>query len=148
VKCLVRGKSAPRVVMVSDITGIAGTLGTKPGLYKNASLGAVEVLDDGRVVVAGQREYLAGATQPLHVGVTNVMRFADVSLAEAIDMTTVRPADLLQMACGRLVPGSPANLIQFHLPTQGCGLQIVSTVSAGQCVYGKMVTGERGRYDE
>ena len=148
VKCLVRGKTAQRVVLVSDITGIAGTVGNEPGLYENASLGSVEVLDDGRVVVAGQREYLAGATQPLHVGVTNVMRFAGVNLAEAIDMATVRPADLLQVACGRLVPGSPANLIQFHLPTQGCGLQIVSTVSAGQCVYGEVVTGEQGGNDE
>jgi N-acetylglucosamine-6-phosphate deacetylase len=153
VKCLVRGKTAQRVVLVSDITGIAGTVGTEPGLYRNTSLGTVEVLDDGRVVVAGQREYLAGATQPLHVGVTNVMRFAGVSLAEAIDMATVRPAELLQATYGRLTPGSPANLIQFHLPAHDLpahnrGMQIIATVNAGQCVYGNVVTDETRESDK
>ncbi|MHB0956111.1 MAG: N-acetylglucosamine-6-phosphate deacetylase [Pirellulaceae bacterium] len=140
VKCFVRGKTAQRVLLVSDITGLAGTVGVEPGFYQSG-LGSVEVLQDGRVVVAGQREYLAGATQPLHVGVTNVMRFAGVSLAEAIDMATTRPADLLQTTGGgRLVPGAPATLIQFHLPVQGRGMKIVSTILAGQCVYGEVVS--------
>ena len=89
---------------------------------------ALEVLDDGRAVVAGQREYLAGATQPLHVGVANVMRFADVSLSAAIDMASARPAGLLGRRCGRLAPGYAADLIRFYLPEGGPGLQLVEGV--------------------
>jgi N-acetylglucosamine-6-phosphate deacetylase len=142
VKCLVRGKTPQRVVLISDITGIAGAVGTEPGFYQHSGLGRVEVLDDGRVVVAGQREYLAGATQPLHVGVTNVMRLADVTLAEAIDMASARPASLLDCHCGRLAPGYAADLIQFHLP-EGCRrMRIVATIKAGECVHGAGVTND------
>jgi N-acetylglucosamine-6-phosphate deacetylase len=135
-KCLVRGKTPERVVLISDITGIARAGGTKPGLYEHAGLGRVEVLDDGRAVVAGQREYLAGATQPLQVGVTNVMRLAGLPLAAAIDMASARPAGLLGCPCGQLTAGSAADLIQFHLPAHGRGMHIVATVKTGECVYG------------
>jgi N-acetylglucosamine-6-phosphate deacetylase len=135
-KCLVRGKTPQRVVLISDITGIAGAVGTAAGPYEHASLGRVEILDDGRAVVAGQREYLAGATQPLHVGVVNVMRLAGVTLSAAIDMASTRPAGLLDCPCGRLTPGYAADLIQFHLPERGRGMQLVATVKAGACVYG------------
>ena len=136
VKSLVRGKTPERVVLISDITGIAGAEGTEPGFYQHASLGRVEVLDDGRAVVAGQREYLAGATQPLHVGVANVMRLSGVTLSAAIDMASTRPASLLGCRCGRLTPGYAADLIQFHMPAGGRGLQIVATIKAGECVAG------------
>ncbi len=75
VKSFVRGKTPERIILVSDITALAGM---PPGHRAMTSLGEVEVLDDGRLVMAGQREYLAGASMPLLVGIANVMRFADV----------------------------------------------------------------------
>ena len=139
VKSLVRGKTPQRVALISDITGLARAGGAAPGYYQHAGLGRVEVLDDGRAVVAGQREYLAGATQPLHVGVANVMRIADLPLAGAIDMASAQPASLLGRRCGRLASGYAADLIQFHLPERGRGLHVVATINAGECVAGATV---------
>jgi len=136
VQCLVRGKTPERIILISDITSIAGGEAARPGVYQHASLGHVEILADGRAVVAGQREFLAGATQPLHVGVVNVMRMAGVPLAAAIEMASTRPARLLGLPGDGLVPGGPADVIQFKLPPGDGGLQILATVKAGQCVYG------------
>ncbi len=133
VKAMVRGKTAQRVVLVSDMTSMAGA---QPGLYERTGLGAVEVLDDGRVVVAGQREYLAGATMPLAVGITNIMRFAGIDLAAAIDMASTRPARLLKLDCGSLDVGSPGDLIQFEMTRDGA-IEILATFRGGQCVWEK-----------
>lgn len=135
VKSLVRGKSPERIVLISDITALAGSLPSQPGPHHDPCLGHVEILEDGRVVVAGQREYLAGATQPLHVGVTNVMKFAEVDLAAAVDMASARPASLLGLPGGHLTPGSPADLILFHMSEDDLRIEIVET----------MVNGEGGR---
>ena len=115
VKCLVRAKSPERVILISDITSLATRSGTAPGQYTDSSLGAVEVLDSGRVVVAGQRHYLAGAILPLRVGVANVMRFAQVDLATAINMASIRPAQMLGLQQDRFAPGVKADLIQFEM---------------------------------
>ncbi|HIA19251.1 MAG TPA: N-acetylglucosamine-6-phosphate deacetylase, partial [Planctomycetaceae bacterium] len=85
VKAFVRCKTVERCILVSDITGMAGM---PPGLHENASLGQVEILEDGRLVVPGQRQLLAGASLPIGVGIANVMRFADVDLASAIGMAS------------------------------------------------------------
>ncbi len=138
VKSLVRGKTPQRVVLVSDMTGIAGIVGKEPGVYEQTSLGSVEVLEDGRVVVAGQREYLAGATMPLTVGIVNVMRFAGVNLAAAVNMASARPAGLLQLDTARLEVGTRADLIQFEQTEQGA-IEIRSTLNAGECVFGQPV---------
>lgn len=124
-KSLIRGKQPERVVLVSDITGLAGLVGSEPGVYETAGLGRVEVLSDGRPVVAGQRELLAGAIQPLHVGIANVMRHAEVSLADAIDMASSRPARLLGLPCAPFTAGTPANLVAFQVPATGPGLEII-----------------------
>ncbi len=124
-KCLVRGKTPERIVLISDITGVAGAVGVEPGLYEHPSLGRIEVLPDGRAVLAGQREYLAGATQPLHVGVVNVMRVAGITLGAAIQMASGRPAQLLNRRCGQLAPGYAADLVRFTLRDDRPGFQIV-----------------------
>lgn len=134
VKAMVRGKTPQRVVLISDMTGVAGAVGTQPGVYEDTGLGAVEVLEDGRVVVAGQREYLAGATMPLSVGISNVMRFAGVDMAAAVDMASARPARILGLDCGSLQPGTSADLIQFEMTEDG-SVEVVATYQAGQCVW-------------
>ncbi len=135
VKVMVRAKTPERIVLVSDITGLGGAA---PGRY-STSLGDVEVLENGRLVVAGQRQMLAGAALPIGVGVPNMMRFADLSLAAAMDMASVRPAKLL----GRehaLQVGQPADLVCFRLPgADGNGdlgeLSVCATVLGGKVVY-------------
>lgn len=114
VKSFVRVKTTERALLVSDITGMAGM---PPGRYERTSLGAVEVLDDGKLVVAGQRDLLAGASLPIGVGVVNLQRFAGLSLRDAVDMASIVPAKLIGHPVTRLEVGSPADLILFHLDT-------------------------------
>jgi len=139
VKSFVRGKTPERCILVSDITGMAGM---PSGYYERTSLGAIEVLDDGRLVVGGQRDLLAGASLPIAVGVVNVQRFAGMSLAEAIDMASIRPAQLAGHPVCRLEVGAPADLIQFDLAADPAvaatqALRIRATMIGGEVVYGE-----------
>lgn len=134
VKSFVRAKTAERCVLVSDITGMAGM---PPGVYQQTSLGAVEVLDDGRLVIPGQRQLLAGASLPLSVGIGNIMRMGEVDLKVAIEMASVRPAQLIGLPPSRLAAGSTANLVLFQLPESGA-VRILATINAGELVFGEL----------
>lgn len=133
VKCFVRGKTLDRCVLVSDLVGMAGM---PPGEYANTSIGNIEVLADGRIVVAGQRQYMAGAGLPMTFGIANLMRFADVPLATAVDLASRRPAELIDVPCGALEVGAVADLILFDLPQDEVGpIQIRATINAGELVF-------------
>ena len=93
-KVFVRAKGVERIFLVSDITSMAGM----PAGKYDTSLGAVEVLEDGRLVVAGQRQFLAGAALPMNIGILNLMRYAGLSLQEAIDAATINPLMQLKQA--------------------------------------------------
>ncbi len=135
VKVFVRSKTPARCVLVSDMTGMAGM---PPGRY-DTSLGAVEVLENGRLVVAGQRQFLAGAALPLGVAVPNVMRFAGVDLSTAITMTSTAPAALVKCRCGGFLPGAAADFVLFDLEYDAAGhaqtLHVRQTVNRGEVVY-------------
>ncbi len=135
VQTFVRAKSAERCLLVSDLSGLAGL---PPGRYETA-LCELEILDDGRLVIAGQDQLLAGASAPIGVGIANVMRFAGVELATAVDMAATRPAHLLGRAENRLAPGDPADLTLFDLtvdPSSGHDRLVVQkTIAAGSIVY-------------
>ena len=133
VKTFVRAKTIEKCVLVSDITGMAGM---PPGLYENSSLGSVEVLEDGRLVVPGQRQLLAGASRPIGVGIATVMEYAEVGLADAVAMASQRPASLIGLEPGRLEAGATADLVLFHL-AEG-RLDVQATVLGGERVYGEL----------
>ena len=136
VKSFVRGKTVQRCVLVSDMVGMAGM---PPGRYANTAVGDIELLDDGRIVVADQTQYLAGASLPLTVGIANLMRFTDVDLPTAIDLASKRPADLIATTTGTFERGSPADFIQFSLPqSSGERIKIEATVKHGEVVYGSL----------
>lgn len=142
VKAFVRAKSPERCILVSDLAGVAGTA---PGTYRSFRLGDVEVLDDGRIVCAGKRNVLAGASQPLSVGISNVMRFAGVSLEQAITMASIRPAELVGADIVNLGPGQTADLLQFDLletaaPVSHPLLRVRATIKAGELVCGTPFT--------
>ncbi len=80
VKTIVRAKSPLRTILVSDESGLAGL---PPGRYQCSGC-ELEILSDGRLVIAGQDQLLAGASRPIGDGVVNVMRFAGVDLATAV----------------------------------------------------------------
>jgi N-acetylglucosamine-6-phosphate deacetylase len=116
--------------------------GLPPGRY-DKSLSALEILPDGRLVIAGQDQLLAGASRPLGVGVAGVMRFAGVDLPTAIAMASTRPAEFVGFEPGGLMPGNPADLVVFDLasPTE-CAqedqFQVRATIRAGEILYGKI----------
>jgi N-acetylglucosamine-6-phosphate deacetylase len=136
VKAMIRAKSPERIVLVSDITSMGGM---PTGRYKTG-LGELEVLATGKLVPAGQPDILAGASQPIHVCVANVMRFADVDLAAAIEMASIRPAQLIGLPATGIEAGAPANLVLFDLPTPTAPDRLVirATIQGGAVVFGKL----------
>jgi N-acetylglucosamine-6-phosphate deacetylase len=111
VKTFVRAKGVERCVLVSDISGMAGL---PPGRYRS-ELCELEILPEGKLVVAGQRELLAGASAPQGTCVANVMRFAELTLAEAIRMASINPCRLLGIQPGGFDVGDPADFVVFDL---------------------------------
>jgi len=137
VKVFVRAKTPERCIVVSDLSGQAGQ---PPGRYPSPFCD-VEILPSGRLVVAGQRELMAGASLPLSVGVANVMRFAGVDLNCAVRMAVHHPAALLGIEPGGIEPGDPADLIQFD-PAEpegedaSSGLRVLATIVEGRLAWG------------
>jgi N-acetylglucosamine-6-phosphate deacetylase len=131
VKSFVRGKTPERCVLVSDLVGMAGM---PPGQYTNTSIGNIDILDDGRIVVAGQRQYLAGAGLPITYGVANLMRFTDCDLRTTIEMASIRPAELIGQTPTRLAIGARANLVLFDLPNLGPA-RVRQTINRGVVVF-------------
>jgi len=131
VKTFVRAKTPERCILVSDLVGLAGL---PPGRHRG-SLCEAEVLPSGRLVMAGQTELMAGASLPIGAGVANVVRFAGVTLAQAISMAVDHPARLLGIDPGGLEPGNPADLILFALND---GFEVRATLVGGELVFGSI----------
>lgn len=102
-KAMVRAKGIERTILVSDLAGVAGQ---PPGEYASIG-GRVEVLDDGRVVVAGQRQFLAGAGKSLLSGVERLKQVCDLDLKTAWLAASERPRQLLRLPCTELTIGKP-----------------------------------------
>jgi len=136
VKAMIRCKTPERCVLVSDLSGLAGL---PPGRYKG-NLCEAEILPDGKLVVAGQRAILAGATFPITNCVLNAMEFAELTMEKAVNMATLNPARLLGLEGGDLHEGSRADLVLFRVPAADQpgprALQVATLVVGGQVVYG------------
>lgn len=133
VKTILRTKPAGQVILTCDASGYAGC---PSGVYHGES-GDVEVLDDGRIVVAGQRQFLAGSGAATDECVAAVMRLAGLSLGEAIRMATLYPQRLVGAEPIGLVPGSRADLVLFHVEP-GPRLVIGATLVAGTVRHGSI----------
>lgn len=136
VTTMIRTKTSQRVVLTCDAAGWAGC---PPGVY-HSRWGDSEILEDGRLVVAGQRELLAGSAYETDVCIPTVMDFAGVSLKEAIDMTSRQPAKLLGYEQARLRRGSLADLFVFRREPGNQRLTVLATVAAGELRYGEIFT--------
>jgi N-acetylglucosamine-6-phosphate deacetylase len=110
-KCIVRCKSLRRIVLTSDISGFGGC---PPGRYSTPAVD-VDILDDGRIVVAGQNIYLAGSGATTGDCVAHFVSTCDVSLADAWTLASNQPAELLGYSQFALEPGQPACLTVFNL---------------------------------
>lgn len=133
VNSVVRTKSPYRTILTCDASGLAGC---PPGNYELGS-GRFELLPDGRIVVAGQQQLLAGSSLATDTCVATMMRMTGVSLRDAIDMASRTPARLLNQPQFKLQRGSRADLFVFHLPDQESRLKVVATYAQGELRFGE-----------
>jgi N-acetylglucosamine-6-phosphate deacetylase len=124
VKCMIRVKTPARMILTCDAGSLAGL---PPGRYREWDQ-EFDVLPEGKIVVPGTA-YLAGSWAFTDACVGNVLRFAGVSLREAIDMASARPRALLGMPFRALEPGQPADLILFNWE-EGGALHVFQTLVA------------------
>lgn len=132
IRSIVTAKSLRRTIITCDAAGYAGC---PPGRY-TSEWGDVEILDDGRIVVAGQRQFLAGSGSETDACVTHAMHVAGLSLAEAIDLAGRNVSKLLGYEEIRLRRGSRADLWLFHHDGSGKPFRTVATIGAGSCRFG------------
>lgn len=132
VKIFVRAKRPERTILVSDAMHWAGM---PAGVYPFGAIN-VEVRDDGWIGVVGQPR-LAGSGLLLYRGVENVVRFTDVSLAEAIRMVTEHPAKMLGVfpRAGAIQTGSDANFTVIEWQAETGKLLVRQTIVGGEVVY-------------
>ena len=139
--CIVRCKSLDRLILTSDVSGFGGC---QVGRYSTGEV-AVEVLDDGRIVVAGQTEFLAGSGVTTGDCVAQLMSACNVPLHAAWNLASTKPAAILESHRGFLEEGQSPRLTVFRISgitaepashaTQGPKFQPVVTVVDGQVVF-------------
>jgi len=132
---IIRAKGVRGVILTCDASGLAGC---RPGTYTEGQM-RMEVLDDGRIVVAGQRQLLAGSAADTGRCVVEAIRAAGVSLADAIDMAGRNPSRLLGFEEIRLRAGSRADLMLFRLSEAGL-IVIQTTIAAGSLRFGTIAS--------
>ncbi|MDE0689949.1 MAG: amidohydrolase family protein [Candidatus Poribacteria bacterium] len=126
-KSMIRAKTLDRCLLVSDAVALAGM---QPGIYQFAGK-SVELTAERCVRLVGT-EYLAGSAIELARGIENSVRFAGISLKEAVSLATLQPMRLLDAK--RRVEAH-TNLILFEWNTAQCELNLLATIIGDELVY-------------
>ena len=126
-KSMMRAKTLDRCVLVSDAVALAGM---EPGTYQFAEK-AVELTADRCVRLVGT-EYLAGSAIELARGIENSVRFADISLKEAVSLATLQPMHLLDV---KAHIEAQTNLILFEWDAAQLDINLIATIIGGKLVY-------------
>lgn len=114
-KCVLKCKTAERTILTCDVSGFAGCL---PGRYESGDM-AVDVLEDGRLVVAGQHQFLAGSGATTGDCIAEMSRACGIPLSLAVQMATTNPGMLLHEPISELKADEIANLSVFHIASPG-----------------------------
>ncbi len=138
-QCVLKCKTVDRTILTCDVSGFAGC---PPGRYDDGDAGgpAVEVLDDGRLVVADQRQFLAGSGATTGDCVLGMMNSCHISLADAVQMATVNPGRLLMEPIPKIEAGQAATLSVFRIQSkpmtvgQNSTFVPVATYVNGECL--------------
>lgn len=109
--CILRCKTAERMIITCDVSGFGGCA---PGTYDSDGV-AVEILDDGRIVVAGQRQFLAGSASGTGDCVLHMARTCRLSLGEAWHMASENPSAMFGEKSCALRIGAEATLTLFDI---------------------------------
>ncbi len=121
----------PRAMLVSDAVALAGM---PPGTYTTPVGGQVVLTPAGRLHLAENEKLLAGSAQMLLKGIEHLSSRRLASLAQAWEMSSVRPAEFMKLPVGEgLAVGAPADLVLFH--RQGDRIDLQSTYQAGERVW-------------
>ncbi len=126
-KSMMRAKTLDRCVLVSDAVALAGM---EPGAYQFAGK-SVELTAERCVRLVGT-EYLAGSAIELARGIENSVRFADISLTEAVSLATLQPMHLLN---AKAHVETKANLIIFKWDAVECEINLIATIVGSELVY-------------
>lgn len=126
-KSMMRAKTLDRCLLVSDAVALAGM---KPGIYQFA--GKSVVLTPERCVRLVGTEYLAGSAIELARGIENSVRFAGISLEEAVSLATRQPMRLLN---AEVRVEKQANLILFEWDPAQCEINLLATIIGDELVY-------------
>jgi len=130
--CVVKCKTEKHTILTCDVSGFAGCA---PGTYSEGDM-KVEVLADGRLVVAGQRQFLAGSGVTTGDCVVHMMQACGTSPRQAVQMATANPARLMNESTTELAPGQMATLSLFKTPQDPVGdraeFEPVATYIQGQ----------------
>ncbi len=132
VKCMVRAKGIGRTILVSDAVWCAGL----PPESVRLETERVEMSPDGAVRLKGT-PFLAGSALELSAGVANAVRFAGVSLAEAVRMATLNPAQLLGLdgRVGMVEAGKDATLMLFRWDEGQSTIETHAVLVCGEVVW-------------
>ena len=126
-KSMIRAKTLDRCLLVSDAVALAGM---KSGIYEFAGK-SVELTAERCVRLVGT-EYLAGSAIELARGIENSVRFAGISLEEAVSLATLQPMRLLN-AEKRVE--AQTNLILFEWDAVHCEINLLATIIGDELVY-------------
>jgi len=126
-KSMIRAKTLDRCLLVSDAVALAGM---KPGIYEFAGK-SVELTAERCVRLVGT-EYLAGSAIELARGVENSVRFAGISLEEAISLATQQPMRLLNT---EVHVEKQTNLILFEWDAAQYKINLLATIIGDELVY-------------
>ena len=129
---MIRAKGVERVILTCDASGLAGL---PPGVYDYHGA-KFEVLENGPIVIAGQRQYLAGSGQLTDVCVGNAVTLGGVTLQQACDMAGRQPARLLGLEELTLSVGARADLVLFRRSGAGSPVKVVATLADGVLRHG------------
>lgn len=124
VRCFVRVKSPSRLILTCDASSLAGL---PPGRYQEWEQ-EIEIRPEGKIVVLDSG-FLAGSWAFTDVCIANAMRFAGLSLQDAVDMAGAHPRQLLGLPERRVEVGFPADLVAFDWEPGG-EIRIVETVTS------------------
>lgn len=129
-KTIWRAKGTPNVVLISDVSKMAGM---PPGKYDVSGI-SVRMHSDGHVSVDGT-PYLAGSGHLLDWALLRFIEVCGCSLQAAISTCTENPARMLNMEGESLTIGSPGHLTLFRYRTGDQRLSISSVLRSGKTVY-------------
>lgn len=134
VKSMTRAKTLDRCILISDATALAGM---PSGKYEFAGQ-PVELNDDRSIRLLGT-EYLAGSAIELARGVENTIRYANISLRDAVSLATSQPLRLLGIENEMLTPenDNALDMIIFEWDSEKCKMDLKMTILSGQVVYQK-----------